>query len=85
MANIIFLAQCMDKSHIDDAKTVSRIMTIPGIDDAFETHVPYKGEEYCIAAVSHSKMRDHKKIMSKLMKDSNIKSVKKLLLEETPF
>lgn len=82
---MIFLAECMNKNHLDDANTVIRIMKIPEIDNAFETHVPYKGHEYCLAAISHSKPREHKKIISKLLKDSNIKSVKKLLPEETPF
>ena len=85
MANIIFLAQCMDKTHKADAETVARILKISGIDDSFETHVPYEEHEYCLAVVSHSKPHEHKKIVSKLLKDPNIKSVKKLTLEETPF
>mgnify|MGYP001585075926 CR=1 FL=1 len=85
MNNIIFLAQCMDKTHVEDANTINRMLKISGIDDAFETHVPYGGQEYCLAAVSHSKPRDHQRIMSKLLKDTNVKSVKKLTLEESPF
>ena len=75
----------MDKTHSEDANTINRMLNILGIDDAFETHVPYEGREYCLAAVSHTKLRDHQGIRSKLLKDSNIKSVKKLTLEESPF
>ena len=85
MANYIFLAQCMHKDHSQDAITVTHMMKIQGIDDAFETHVPYKGHEFCLAATSHSKPREHKRIISKLLKDSNIKSVKMLSLEDSPF
>ncbi len=75
----------MDKTHREDANTVSNMLKISGIDDAFETHVPYEGLEYCLAAVSHTKPRDHPGIISKLCKDPNIKSVTKLTLEESPF
>ena len=85
LSNTIFLAQCMDKSHAEDAVTIHRILKIRGIDDAFETHVPYHGKEYCLAAMSQSKSRDHAKIVSNLLKDSNIKFVKTLTKEETPF
>jgi|CXWL01.1.fsa_nt_gi hypothetical protein len=85
MNNFIFLAQCMDKTHLEDPKTITHLLKISGIDDAFETHVPYGREEYCIAAISHSKPRDHQRIITKLLKDNNIKSVKKLTLEESPF
>ena len=85
MSNTIFLAQCMDKTHIEDANTVNRMLKITGVDDAFETHVPYRGQEYCLVAMSYSKPREHQRIISKLLKDSNVKSVKKLTFEESPF
>lgn len=75
----------MDKSHAEDAKTVHRMVKIKGIEDAIETHVPYKGKEYCLAAFSHSAKKEHSRIISSLLKDKNIKSIKKLSEEATPF
>lgn len=85
MSRIIFLAECMDKTHSQDPKTIRWMLNVSGISDAFETHVPYKGQEYCLAAVSNSKPRDHERIRLKLLKDPNVKSVKKVTLEESPF
>lgn len=86
MDQIIFLAECMDKKHhSEDFKTVTKLKKITGIDDAFETHVRFKGKEYCIAAISHVGKKQHKGITQKIRSDTNVKSVQMLSEKDVPF
>lgn len=86
MDSIIFLAECMDKKyHSEDYKTVTRLKKVIGIDDAFETHVRFKGKEYCIAAISHVDKKQHKNIAQKIKSDTNVKSVQMLSEKDAPF
>lgn len=85
MANVVFLAQCMDKNHMSDARTVREMLQIKGIADAFETHVSFEDEEYCIAAISFAEPREYERIKTEIQKDGNIKSIKILNPEQVPF
>ena len=85
MSTVVFLAQCMDKNHAKDTITVKRLLKIKGIEDAFETHVPYQGEEYCLASISFADPSEHKRIISEMKQDKNVKEIKKLSDTQVPF
>lgn len=85
MSTVIFLAQCMDKNHTEDAMTIKRLLRIKGIEDAFETHVPYQDEEYCLASISFADPSDHERIILEMQQDKNVKAIKKLTDKQVPF
>ena len=85
MTSIVFLAQCMDKTHINDAKSARNMLQIKGIVDAFETYVSSDDDEYCIAVISFAEPADYKRIRTEIQNDQNIKSIKTLNPEQVPF
>ncbi len=85
MTSVVFVAQCMDKTHTEDVKTVEHLLRIKGIEDAFETYVSYQDKEYCLAAISLDDSNQHSRIISEIQNDKNIKSIKMLTPEEVPF
>lgn len=85
MTSVVFLAQCMDKTHAKDVKTVGYLLKIKGIVDAFEIYVSDKGKDHYLAAISFDESNQHARNISKIKHDKNIKSIKILAPKEVHF
>ena len=78
LTETIFLAKCTICNHSLDAKIVKELRKMDGVSDAYETHVNYKNNIFCMAVKTKSEQNMVDQINKKLKQNKDLTGVERM-------